>query len=52
MARDRLHLMELGINKKMVYALSGREANELLNALLMLKKLNSERTPETMVVEA
>lgn len=44
-ARDRLHLMELGVGKELVYRLSGREANDLLRALLVIREVRLEEMP-------
>lgn len=42
-ARDRLHLMELGVSKELVDRLSGREANDLLKALLVIREVCLEK---------
>lgn len=41
-ARDRSHLMELGVSKELVDRFSGREANDLLRALLVIREVHLE----------
>ena len=45
-ARDRSHLMAMGVGKELVDKLSGREANELLKALLAMRETYYGVLPE------
>lgn len=50
-ARDRSQLMEMGVRKELVYELSGREAHDLLKALLVIREACLEDTPKRALLE-
>jgi hypothetical protein len=43
--------MEMGVRKELVYELSGREAHDLLKALLVIREACLEDTPKRALLE-